>query len=125
MTSVGIIFYVQEKSMHKNFSFSRAGVDQSTKPNAPVGSADSLFVEARSAQLTSLVGHAVSSKSTKPTAQVGSVDSPVTSPVNSPKKLSNRPNVTSSDVGANLYNWRTPLLIYLRDPSAKVNKSVR
>jgi hypothetical protein len=124
MTSVGIIFYVQEKSMHKNFNFSHAGVDQSTKLNAPVGSADSLFVEAQSAQLTSLVGHAVSSKSAKPTAQVGSADSLVTSPVNSPKKLPNRSNVTSSDFGANLYDWRTPLLIYLRDPSAKVDKSV-
>jgi hypothetical protein len=45
--------------------------------------------------------------------------------VNEHDELSNRPDKTSSDVGANLYDWRTPLLIYLRDPSAKVDKSVR
>jgi hypothetical protein len=39
--------------------------------------------------------------------------------------LSNWPNIISNDVGANLYDWRTPLLAYLRDPSAKVDKSVR
>jgi hypothetical protein len=49
----------------------------------------------------------------------------VTSTVNEHDELSNRPGKTSSDVGANLYDWRTPLLIYLRDPSAKVDKSVR
>jgi hypothetical protein len=46
-------------------------------------------------------------------------------PVNLHEKLSNQPNETFSDVGANLYDWRTPLLAYLRDPSAKVNKSIR
>jgi hypothetical protein len=56
---------------------------------------------------------------------VGHADSPVANPANLPKKLSNRPNGTSSDVGADLYDWRTPLLAYLRDPSAKVDKSVR
>jgi hypothetical protein len=40
-------------------------------------------------------------------------------------ELSNQPSKTSSDVGANLHDWRTPLLAYLRDPSAKVDKSVR
>jgi hypothetical protein len=30
-----------------------------------------------------------------------------------------------SDVGAGLYDWRTPLLTYLRDPSTKIEKSVR
>jgi hypothetical protein len=49
----------------------------------------------------------------------------VTSLVNEHDKLSNRPGKTSSDVRDNLYDWRTPLLIYLRDPSAKVDKSVR
>jgi hypothetical protein len=44
--------------------------------------------------------------------------------VNEHDELSNRPGKTSSDVGTNLYDWRTPLLIYLRDPSAKVDKSV-
>jgi hypothetical protein len=41
------------------------------------------------------------------------------------EKLSNRSNGTSSDVRADLYDWRTPLLVYLRDPSAKVDKGVR
>jgi hypothetical protein len=49
----------------------------------------------------------------------------MTSPVNSPEKLPNRPDVTSSDVGTDLEDWRTPLLRYLRDSSAKVDKSVR
>jgi hypothetical protein len=40
-------------------------------------------------------------------------------------ELSNRPSKTSSDVGADLHDWRTPLLAYLRDPSVKVDKSVR
>jgi hypothetical protein len=48
----------------------------------------------------------------------------MTSTINEHDKLSNRPGKTSSDVGTNLYDWRTPLLIYLRDPSAKVDKSV-
>jgi hypothetical protein len=39
-------FYVLEKPMHKNFSFSRAGADQSAKPTALVGSADPLSAEA-------------------------------------------------------------------------------
>jgi hypothetical protein len=45
-------------------------------------------------------------------------------PANLSEKLSNWSNGTSSDVGADLYDWRTPLLAYLRDPSAKVDKSV-
>jgi hypothetical protein len=49
----------------------------------------------------------------------------MTSTVNKHDELSNRPDKTSSDVGVNLYDWRTPLLIYLRHPSAKVDKSVR
>jgi hypothetical protein len=60
-------FHVQEKSMYKNFSFSRAGVDQSAKPTAPISLADSLSAEAQSSQLTSLVGHANSSRLVKPT----------------------------------------------------------
>ena len=42
--------------------------------------------------------------------------------VTSLKKLPNRPDITSSDVGANLEDWRTPLLRYLRNPSARVDK---
>jgi hypothetical protein len=49
----------------------------------------------------------------------------VTNTVNEHDELLNRSGKTSSDVGANLYDWRTPLLIYLRDPNAKVDKSVR
>jgi hypothetical protein len=41
------------------------------------------------------------------------------------EKLLNRPNRTFSDVGADLYDWRAPLLAYLCDPSAKVDNSVR
>jgi hypothetical protein len=49
----------------------------------------------------------------------------VSDPANLPEKLLNRPSGTFSDVGADLYDWRTPLLAYLCDPSAKVDKSVR
>ena len=49
----------------------------------------------------------------------------MTNPVNSLEKLPNRPDITSSDVGADLEDWRTPLLRYLRDPSAKIDKSIR
>ena len=45
--------------------------------------------------------------------------------VTSLKKLSNQPDVTSSNVRANLEDWRTPLLRYLCDPSAKIDKGVR
>ena len=48
----------------------------------------------------------------------------MTSPVTSPEKLPNQPGLTSSDVGADLEDWRTPLLRYLSNPSAKVDKSV-
>ena len=105
--------------------FSCVGTDQSAQPTDQVGSADYSSVVAKSAKPTVLVGQADTSKSAKPTGLVGSTDSPVTSPVNSLEKLSNRPNITSSDVGANLEDWRTPLLRYLRDPSAKIDKSVR
>ena len=77
---------------------------------------------AKSAKPTALVGQADTSKSAKPTGPVGSADSPMTSPVNSSEKLSNRLDITSSDVGADLEDWRTPLLRYLRDPSAKIDK---
>jgi hypothetical protein len=51
--------------------------------------------------------------------------SPVVDPANLPKKSSNWPNGTSGDVRADLCDWRTPLLAYLRDSSGKVDKSVR
>jgi hypothetical protein len=49
----------------------------------------------------------------------------MTNPINSPEKLSNRPNVTSNDVETDLKDWRTPLLKYLHDPSTKINKGVQ
>jgi hypothetical protein len=61
-------------------------------------------------------------KSAKPITLIGSADLPMTNPVNSSEKLSNQPDLTSSDVGADLEDWRTPLLRYLCDPSAKVDK---
>jgi hypothetical protein len=88
--------------MHKNFIFSRAGVDQSDKPTDSVGSADFPSTEVKTAQPAATVGWADSSKSAKLTAVVGSADSLVTSPVNSSEKLPNRPNKTSSGVGADL-----------------------
>ena len=118
-------FHIQEQSMHENFSFSRAGTDQSAKPTNQVGSADSFSVVAKSTRPTALVGQAGSSKSAKSTALVGSADSPMANPVTSPKRLPNQPDVTSSDVGADLEDWRTPLLRYLLDPSARIDKSVR
>jgi hypothetical protein len=48
----------------------------------------------------------------------------VASPTNVHDELSNRPSKTSIDVRADLHDWRTPLLAYLRDPSAKLDKSV-
>jgi hypothetical protein len=47
----------------------------------------------------------------------------VTSSVNLPEKLPNRFNVTSSDVRAELDDWRTPIMDYLGNPSAKIDKS--
>jgi hypothetical protein len=49
----------------------------------------------------------------------------VTSSVNSSEKLPNRPNVTFSDVGADLDDWRTSIMDYLSNLSAKVDKSFR
>jgi hypothetical protein len=49
----------------------------------------------------------------------------VANPANLPEKLSNRPDKISNDVEANLYDWRTPLLTYLSDLIANVDKSVR
>ena len=53
-------------------------------------------------------------------ARAGLADSPMASSVTSPKRLPNWPDVTCSDVGANLEDWRTPLLRYLRDSSVKI-----
>ena len=88
--------------MHENLNFSRAGTNQSAKPTDQVNSADSISAMDKSARLTALVGQANFSKSAKTTVLVNSADSPVTNSVNSLEKHPNWPNVTSSDVGANL-----------------------
>ena len=118
-------FHIQEQPMHEDFNFSYVGTDQSAKPTDQISSVDYSSVVAKLAKPTALVGQADTSKSTKPTGPVGSADSPMTSPVNSPEKLSNRPDITSSDVGTDLEDWMTPLLRYICDPSAKIDKSVR
>ena len=118
-------FHIQEQPMHEDFNFFCVGTDQSAKPTNQVGSADYSSAVAKQAKPTALVSQADTSKSAKPTGPIGSADSPMTSPVNSPKKLSNQPDITSSDVGADLEDWRTPLLRYLRGLSAKIDKSVR
>jgi len=118
-------FHIQEQPMHEDFNFSCVGTDQSAKLTDQVGSADSPSSVAKSTRPTVLVSQADSSQLTKLTDPVSSANSPVTSPVTLPEKLSNWPDVTSSDVGDNLGDWRTPLLKYLRDLSAKIDKGVR
>ena len=49
---------------------------------------------------------------------------PLDQPGQFARELSNRPDVTSSDVGADLEDWRTLLLRYLCGPSVKIDKSV-
>jgi len=88
--------------MHEDFNFSYVGTNQSTQSTDQVGSVDYSSAVAKSAKPTALVGQADTSKSAKPTGPVGSADSPVTSPMNSAEKLSNRPDITSSDVGTDL-----------------------
>jgi hypothetical protein len=95
--------------MHEDLEFSHADTDKSAKPIALVGLADTLMDASQSA---------------KPTDPLGLADSLVVEPANLPKKLSNRPSGISNDVGVDLCDWRAPLLAYLRDSSAKVDKSV-
>ena len=95
-------FHIQEQPMHEDFNFSCVGTDQSAQPTDQVGSTDYSSAVAKLAKPTALVGQANTSKSVKPTSPVGSADSPMTNPVNSLEKLSNRPDITSSDVGADL-----------------------
>jgi hypothetical protein len=61
----------------------------------------------------------------KTTEAISLAESLVTGLVNSLEKLPNRPDVISSDVEADLEDWRTPLLRYLRDPNAKIDKNVQ
>jgi hypothetical protein len=85
--------------MHKDLHFCCAGIEESvTNPSS---------LARQSAWSTLLVGLA---------------DSPMASLVNIHDELLNRTNKTSSDVEADLDDWRTTLLAYLRDPSAKVDK---
>jgi hypothetical protein len=83
-------FHIQEQSMHKDLHFCCAGIEESvTNPSS---------LARQSAWLTLLVGLA---------------DSPMASLANIHDELLNRPNKTSSDVGADLDDWRTTLLAYL------------
>jgi hypothetical protein len=54
-------FHIQERSMHKNFNFSRVGTNQSAKPTDPIGLANSPSAGAKSAQPITTVGQADSS----------------------------------------------------------------
>jgi hypothetical protein len=110
-------FLIQQKPMHEDFEFSRASTDKSAKLTTLVGLVDPLMDASQLAKLTGLVGLA--------DFPCAVADSPVVDPANLPKKFSNRPSGTSSDVGVNLCDWRTPFLAYLFDPSVKVDKSVR
>jgi hypothetical protein len=95
----GCNFHIQEQPIYKDLHFCCASIEESvTNPSS---------LARQSAWSTLLVGLA---------------DSPVASPANVHDKLSNRPSKTSSDVRADLHDWRTTLLAYLRDPSAKVDK---
>jgi ribonuclease HI len=106
----GCNFHIQEQPMYEDLYFCRVSAEESAKPTALAGLADPDSLASQLAWSTLLVGLA---------------DSPVASLANVHDELSNRPSKTSSDVGDDLHDWRPPLLAYLRDPSAKVDKSVR
>jgi hypothetical protein len=91
-------FYIQEQPMHEDLYFCRVSAEESAKPTTLVGLVDP---------------DSLANQSAWPTLLVGLADSPVASPVNVHDKLSNRPSKTSSDVGVDLHDWRTPLLAYL------------
>jgi hypothetical protein len=77
-------FHIQEQPMHKDLHFCCASIEESvTNPSS------------------------LARQSAWSTLLVGLPDSPVASPANVHDELSNRPNKTSSDVGANLHDWRT------------------
>ena len=54
--------------------------------------------------------------SAKPTLSAGQA--------NLSRKALSQPVLSSSNVEANLDDWRTPILKYLRDPDTKVDKSI-
>jgi hypothetical protein len=62
----GYNFHIQEKTMHEDLEFSRAGTDESAKPTALVGLADTGLAD-------TLMD---ASMSAKPTRLVGLVDFP-------------------------------------------------
>jgi hypothetical protein len=96
-------FHTQEKPMCEDLEFSHAGTDGSTKPTALVGLADPLVDASQSAKPTGLVSlvdfPSATTQLAKPTGPVCLANSLVANPTNLPKKLSNRPNRTSSDIG--------------------------
>jgi hypothetical protein len=102
-------FHIQEQPMHEDLYFYHVSAEESAMTTVLADLAD----------LDSLV-----SQSAWLTLPVGLADSSVASLANVHDELSNRPSKTSSEVGADLYDWGTPLLAYLRDSSAKVDKSV-
>jgi hypothetical protein len=87
-------FHIQEQPIHEDLYFCRVSAEKSAKPTALVGLA----------YLDSLA-----SQSAWPTLPVGLADSPMANLANVHNKLSNRPSKTSSDVGADLHDWRTGL----------------
>jgi hypothetical protein len=93
--------------MYEDLYFCHLSAEESAKPTALVGLADP---------------DSLASQSAWPTLPVGLAYSPVASPTNVHDELSNWPSKTSSDVRADLHDWRTLLLAYLQDPSAKVDK---
>jgi hypothetical protein len=95
--------------MHKDLYFYRVSAEESAKSTALFGLADPDSLSSQSAWLTLLVGL---------------TDSPMASSANVHDELLNRPSKKSSDAEADLHDWRTPLLAYLRDLSVKVDKSV-
>jgi hypothetical protein len=91
-------FHIQEKPMHEDLYFCRVSAEELAKPTALVGLADP---------------DSLASQSAWPTLPVSLADSPMASPTNVHDELLNWPSKTSSDVGADLHDWRTPLLAYL------------
>jgi ribonuclease HI len=92
----GCNFHIQEQPMHEDLYFFRVSAEESAKPTALASLADP---------------NSLASLSVWPTLPVSLANSPVANPANAHDELSNRPSKTSSDVGANLHDWRTPLLI--------------
>jgi hypothetical protein len=91
-------FHIQEQLIHEDLYFCRVSAKESAKPTALIDLADP---------------DSLASQSAWPTLPVGLADSPMTSLANVHDELSNRPSRTSSNVGVDLHDLRTPLLAYL------------